>query len=71
MSKHPLSGHEPDPLPNDDLEFNPGIGQSRGLASQGGVPDELAGENTTEGDIENDVGPDGRVDPGISGRSHP
>jgi hypothetical protein len=28
-------------------------------------------ERTTEGDVENDVGPDGRVDPGITGRSHP
>ena len=35
----------------DDLERNPGIGQSPG----GTTADDLEGENTLEGDVDNDV----------------
>lgn len=42
----------PSPFP-DDLERNPGIGQSKG----GTRPEDLDGANTIEGDVENDVDP--------------
>jgi len=41
----------------DDLDENPGIGQSKGLFARAGSEDAelLAGENTIEGDVENDA----------------
>jgi hypothetical protein len=60
-SKHPLSGHEPDPLPADDLTCNPGIGASRGTTAGGGEPEDIEGENTFEGDVANDAGLGGGV----------
>ena len=71
MSKHPPAGHEPDPLPADDLETNPGIGQSKGTTIAGEDPSIAAGDNTVEGDVENDVTRSGGVDPDQRGRSHP
>lgn len=38
----------------DDLERNPGIGQSKGSFATGIAPGEIAGDNTVEGDEEND-----------------
>ena len=38
----------------DDLDRNPGIGQSEGTFATGEDPEEIAGENTVEGDLEND-----------------
>jgi len=38
----------------DDLERNPGIGQSKGSFRTGENPQAVAGENTFEGDTEND-----------------
>jgi hypothetical protein len=38
----------------DDLERNPGIGQSKGAFATGEGPEEIAGENTIVGDVEND-----------------
>jgi hypothetical protein len=38
----------------DDLDRNPGIGQSKGTFSTGDDPQSIAGENTVEGDSEND-----------------
>lgn len=38
----------------DDLERNPGIGQSKGTFSTGEDPEEIEGENTVLGDVEND-----------------
>jgi hypothetical protein len=38
----------------DDLERNPGIGQSKVSLATGEDPEEIAGENTVEGDVEND-----------------
>jgi hypothetical protein len=70
-SKHPLSGHEPDPLPADDLKDDPGIGRSKGTTITGEDPHILAGENTEEGDVANDVTPTGRVDPDQRGRTNP
>ena len=41
----------------DDLDENPGIGQSKGLFARAGSEDSdlLAGESTVEGDVENDA----------------
>jgi hypothetical protein len=71
MSKHPQSGHTPTTLPADDLECDPGIGASKGTTISGEDPHFDAGENTREGDVENDVRPDGSVDPAQRGRSNP
>lgn len=68
MSKHPHPDEQPAPGV-DDLERNPGIGQSPGLDRSTGL-DEDAGEATVEGDIENDVEADGSIDPGHRGRDH-
>jgi hypothetical protein len=38
-----------------DLEHNPGIGQSKGSFATGIPPEEIEGENTSEGDVENDT----------------
>jgi hypothetical protein len=39
----------------DDLERNPGIGQSKGGFMTGIPPEEIEGENTVEGDVDNDA----------------
>lgn len=44
-----------------DLKRNPGIGQSKGSFATGIPPDEIEGENTVEGDTENNAGPSGEV----------
>jgi hypothetical protein len=69
-SKHPPPGRDTNRLPADDLACDPGIKRSRGLA--GATEEDLAdleGENTMEGDIENDVGPNGEVNPRHRGRT--
>ncbi|HEX6604302.1 MAG TPA: hypothetical protein VF027_05425 [Sphingomicrobium sp.] len=44
----------------DDLERNPGIGQSKGSFATGVPPSAIEGENTVEGDVDNDsTGGDG------------
>ena len=45
---------------DEDLKRNPGIGQSIGT-SQGGDPALIEGENTVEGDTDNNAGPFGEV----------
>lgn len=54
--KHPKPDRQPADLPDDDDE-NPGIGQSKGLFSRAGPRDSdlITGENTIEGDVENDA----------------
>jgi hypothetical protein len=42
-------------LTRDDLEKDPGIGQSKGSFITGTSPEEIEGENTFEGDVENDT----------------
>ncbi|HEY0149770.1 MAG TPA: hypothetical protein VGB70_12315 [Allosphingosinicella sp.] len=64
----------PDETPvdlQDDLERNPGIGQSAGLSARTGGKDAdlVEGENTVEGDTENDGGVAGGVNPDL-GRDH-
>jgi hypothetical protein len=44
-----------------DLERNPGIGQSKGAFATGEDPELLEGENTVEGDIDNDANAQGGV----------
>ena len=45
-----------------DLERNPGIGQSKGSFTTGEDPESLAGQNTVEGDVDNDVNAQGGID---------
>ena len=56
----------------DDLDQNPGIGQSKGLFARRGSEDAqlLAGENTVEGDVENDADAIGAVPPDDLGRTN-
>ena len=61
--KHPAPDAQPVDLP-DDLEENPGIAQSQGLfgrKDKGDDPASIAGENTVEGDTENNAGRFGEV----------
>jgi hypothetical protein len=71
-SKHPQPGHEPDPLPADDLRANPGIGSSRGTTASGIDPEELEldADNTSEGDVANDAAYGGGIDPDQRGRTN-
>lgn len=70
-SKHPLSGHTPTPAPRDDLEDNPGIGASRGTTIAGEDPHILQGENTDEGDVQNDADATGAPTPIERHRTNP
>jgi hypothetical protein len=56
-SKHPLSGHTPNPPPRDDLEDDPAIGSSKGTTIAGEDPHILreGAANTEEGDAANDA----------------
>jgi hypothetical protein len=65
-NKHPRPDEAPNALP-DDLEENPGIGQSRGMFARESADDGnlIEGENTIEGDTENDAGAPGGVRPGL------
>ena len=45
----------------DDLDRNPGIGQSKGTTIAGGEPSDIEGENTVEGDTDNDTQPTGGI----------
>lgn len=61
-NKHPHPSDQPADL-SDDLEENPGIGQSKGMFAheRGREAELLEGDNTTEGDAENDGGDAGGV----------
>ena len=64
----------PDETPvdlQDDLERDPGISESKGLFAREGGDDAdlIKGDNTVEGDIENDGGVAGGVNP-KGGRDH-
>ncbi|MDT8758111.1 hypothetical protein MZO42_05320 [Sphingomonas psychrotolerans] len=67
-SKHDPT--RPEDRPRDDLEDNPGIGQSKGLFATGGDPNDEAGENTVEGDVENDAGAQGQAPESKLGRTN-
>ena len=49
---------------DEDLRRNPGIGQSKGSFATAISPDEIEGENTVEGDTENNAGRFGQVKTG-------
>jgi hypothetical protein len=53
-----------------DLDRNPGIGQSKGTFATGADIEEIEGENTVEGDIENDPSPSGAVPERKLGRTN-
>ena len=53
-----------------DLRQNPGIGQSKGAFARGGKLEDAEGENTMEGDVENDPGRLGQVNPDRVGRTN-
>lgn len=61
---------QPEDRPRDDLLDNPGIGQSKGLFAPGADSNELAGENTMEGDVENDAGAQGQAPEHKLGRTN-
>jgi hypothetical protein len=55
--------HRKSKIPTDaDLENNPGIGSSKGMIKEGDDL-ELEGENTSEGDVENDANAAGGINP--------
>lgn len=59
MTSH-KHGKGPGPFP-DDLKRNPGIGQSKGSFATGISPAEAEGDNSSEGDVDNDSTPTGGV----------
>lgn len=68
-NRHPKTHHPTDK----DLKENPGIGTSKGTIRAGDILDEdetLDGDNTFEGDVENDVTPQGGIDPDQTGRTN-
>ena len=69
-NKHFRPDEQPVKL-QDDLERNPGIGSSKGLFARAGGQDEdlIEGDNTFEGDTDNDGGNAGGINPEL-GRDH-
>jgi hypothetical protein len=65
--KHPKSGASPF---TSDLDRNPGIGQSKGSFATGEPPVEIEGDNTVEGDAENDPNAQGGIDENSLGRTN-
>jgi|GEM_PF-1854053 hypothetical protein len=59
------------PKQDEDLEENPGIGQSKGAYSSGEELDVAEGDNTSEGDVQNDPQADGSVDPDRLAHTNP
>jgi hypothetical protein len=56
-----------------DLRDNPGIGTSKGTIKGGEIVDDdadLDGDNTFRGDVENDVTPQGGINPDQTGRTN-
>ena len=54
----------------DDLERDPGIGQSKGAFRTGEHPQTIKNENTSEGDVDNDSTPTGGVPEAERGRTN-
>jgi hypothetical protein len=50
------------PKQDEDLRRNPGIGQSKGSFATGEDPELLEGENSAEGDVDNDANAQGGID---------
>lgn len=69
-NKHPSPQNQPVDLP-DDLDENPGIGQSKGIFARAEEdPRLIRGKSTVEGDRENDSTLGGGVDPDDLGRTN-
>jgi hypothetical protein len=70
-NKHPSPQDQPVDLP-DDLETNPGIGQSKGVFARESSDDAglIEGDNTIEGDRGNDSALGGGADPNDLGRTN-
>lgn len=66
MTKQGIAG----PKQDEDLKTNPGIGQSKGAFAAGEDIDDADGDNTVEGDVENDPEPTGGVNPNRIGRTN-
>jgi hypothetical protein len=71
-----MSKHLKTPRPSDaDLRGNPLIGASKGATRAGARAEDIeasAGANTIEGDLENDVNPQGGIDKTVrAGRGAP
>jgi hypothetical protein len=61
-SKMSSSKHDKGESPfADDLDRNPGIGQSKGAFATGEDPLTIEGDNTVEGDTDNDTTPTGGI----------
>jgi hypothetical protein len=54
----------------DDLDRDPKIGKSKGTFATGEDPELIDGENTVEGDVENDSSIGGGADPEQLGRTN-
>lgn len=68
-SRHPKTSRPTDK----DLKENPGIGASKGTIKGGEILDDdesLDGDNTFEGDVENDVTRQGGINPDQTGRTN-
>jgi hypothetical protein len=50
-----MTDRKHDPKLDEDLRRNPGIGQSKGAYAMGGDLDYAEGDNTVEGDVDNDT----------------
>lgn len=69
-NKHPSPQNQPVDLP-DDLDQNPGIGQSKGIFARAEEdPSLIRGDSTVEGDRENDAALGGGVNPDDLGRTN-
>jgi hypothetical protein len=68
--QEPKRGPKLDPKLDEDLRQNPGIGQAKGAYAMGGNLDYAEGDNTVEGDVENDPDALGRVPENRLGRTN-
>lgn len=58
------------PRPPSDNDRDPGIGSSKGTFGRGTDPEVISGENSSEGDVMNDVGRTGAVPENHRGRTN-
>ncbi len=69
MNKHVKHDPNTAAVPS-DLNRNPGIGGSKGSFGRREDPEDIAGDSTFEGDVENETTPQGGVDPRHVGRKN-
>jgi hypothetical protein len=65
-----MTDRKRDPKLDEDLNRNPGIGQSQGAYAMGGDLDDAEGNNTVEGDVDNDTTAAGGVPEDRRGRTN-